>query len=400
MSGRLPRDVDPSLMLPDLEIPRTVFIVSGLGRGGAEAMLHKLLSSFGNRASAAMVLSLSTRRDYLEDMERIRVPVVSLGLRAELRAITSALRIRRETRRFAPAIVQGWMYHGNIAALFTRSPSQEAPAVLWSIRASISDLDSGHPLTAGLIRVGASLSSFPKRIIYNSRTSARQHEALGYDASRTAIIPNGFDTSRFRPDDAARREERGRLGRGDDVVIIGLVARIHPIKDQATFLQAAAILCRERLDVAFVLVGYQASIDNPALRTILEATGLLGSDRIHLMAELHDVARLTNAFDIACSSSRAEAFSNVLGEAMATGVPCVATDVGDSAWLVGDGGIIVPPKNPEALAMALRRLILASKEARRMMGARGRARVEREFPIADIARRYAELYRDAALPRR
>ncbi len=377
---------------------RVAFVTTGLFRGGAEAMLYKLLAATPSAPGDAMVVSLGPHPPYVEEIEALGVSVISLNFRPPRAMLGPVLRLRRTLARFHPDVVQGWMYHGNIAALLGR-PSRQTTPVLWSIRQTVSDLGNEKPMTARLIRLGARLSGQSHRIIYNSRVSATQHEALGYDPRRTVVIPNGFDTTAFRPDPQARERARKRLGIGSDTVIIGLVARAHAMKDHAGFLRAAAALLREGCEVAFVLVGRGVSVDNPAIAAVLRELDLGSSDRIRLLHEVAPtgVAEVTPAFDIACSASAwGDAFPNVLGEAMSCGIPCVSTNVGDAAWIVGDCGLVVPPSNPAAMGAALRTLLSMSADERAVLGAMARARVQKEFDINVVAQSYNSLFVDAA----
>ena len=381
------------------DTPRVAFVSTGLFRGGAEAMLYKLLRATPADARKALVLSLGAHAPYADDIASLGVPVVSLDFRASRPSLRPVMRLRREVAGFRPDVLQGWMYHGNLAALLARRVASRGTPVLWSIRQTISDLRNEKPLTARVVTLGARLSSRAHRIIYNSRTSAAQHEALGYDASRTIVIPNGFDTQQHRPDAEARARARRALGAGEETVVVGLVARYHPMKDHVGFLRAAARVINDGLDVLFVLVGRDVSADHPVIGRGLADAGIAGSSRVRLMSELppSDVAALTHAFDIACSASAwGDAFPNVLGEAMALGIPCVTTDVGDAAWIVGESGLVVPPSDPDAMAHAIRGLVLADATRRRALGELARARVEREFDIAAVARRYGEVFADAA----
>jgi glycosyltransferase involved in cell wall biosynthesis len=260
--------------------------------------------------------------------------------------------------------------------------------VLWNVRHSLHDLTTETRTTTGLIRFMARISSRPKWIVYNAHASARQHEQIGYDRRRTRIIPNGFDCDEFRPDPAARAALRGRLGLRDGERLIGLVARRHPVKDHGSFLRAAALLGRHAPDAHFLLVG--RGTDSPEFEAEIAAHGL--GALIHAVGERSDLPGLTAGLDIATSCSVAEAFPNVLGEAMACEVPCVATDVGDCAWVLGRTGKLVTPRDPEALAQAWRELLEMPLERRREMGRAARERVKQEFSLDRVAAQYSDLY--------
>jgi glycosyltransferase involved in cell wall biosynthesis len=230
-------------------------------------------------------------------------------------------------------------------------------------------------------------------IIYNSHTSARQHEALGYLPGKRAIIPNGFDCKLFRPDADARSKVRKELGIAEQNVLIGLIARDHPMKDHIGFLRAAGQVLRSCPEARFLLAGAGVNDHNLALGKAIAEEGLKGT--VFLLGERSDTERLNAALDIACSASAwGEGFSNSIGEAMACGVPCVVTDIGDSALLVGGTGCAVAARDPGALAAAILDLATAGGERRRHLGERARSRIQEEFSLPSIVQRYEGLYRE------
>jgi glycosyltransferase involved in cell wall biosynthesis len=215
---------------------------------------------------------------------------------------------------------------------------------------------------------------------------------LGYRAEKRVIIPNGFDCQVLCPDETARKAVRTELGVTEDEILIGLVARYHPMKDHAGFLRAAALVALEHPHARFVLAGTGISAQQTELAAALKQNELQG--RVILLGERSDIPRLNNAFDIACSASAwGEGFSNSIGEAMACGVPCGVTDVGDSAYIVGDTGLVAPPRDPQALAKAIVRLIGMERTGRQQLGAKARNRIETQFSLPAIVQRYEELYR-------
>jgi glycosyltransferase involved in cell wall biosynthesis len=221
------------------------------------------------------------------------------------------------------------------------------------------------------------------------------HTDVGYASDKMIVIPNGFDLNSFKPDREARLSVRGELGIPEDAFIIGSVARFDPQKDHGNFIKAAAILRADVPNVNFVLCGDGIIYDNAELTQWIDTKGL--REHVHLLGRREDIPGVINALDIVSSTSFSEGFSNAVGEAMACGVPCVVTDVGDSAFIVGDTGRVVPPKDPAALALAWRDLIEMDEEARRRLGDEARRRIEKSFNLPIITRRYEDLYRDMSL---
>jgi glycosyltransferase involved in cell wall biosynthesis len=263
--------------------------------------------------------------------------------------------------------------------------------VIWNVRHSIHDLDRETALTRAFIRLAAALSWSPRAIIYNSRLSANQHERIGFAAARTVVIPNGFDCNQFRPRPEMRQRLCAEVGIDGSAVIIGMVARNHPQKDPTNLVRATALLLERGLKVHVVIVGPGFDAGNTDLLRVVQQAGTAG--HLSLLGERDDIPELVAGFDIAAlPSAWGEGFPNVLGEAMASGVPCVATDIGDSAWIVARTGLIVPPSDAEALAEALSRLATLGPEGRRQLGAAARARVIEEFEVDEVVHRYEMLY--------
>jgi glycosyltransferase involved in cell wall biosynthesis len=208
------------------------------------------------------------------------------------------------------------------------------------------------------------------------------------------LIPNGFDVECFRPDAAAGLAVRRELGLTEDAFIIGLVARWDPLKDHSTFVDAASLLARRYDNIYFVLIGRGIEWDTLELAALVRTSGL--QDRIIMLGERDDMPRLNAAFDIACSSSITEGFPNTIGEAMACGVPCVVTDVGDAAAIVGDTGLVVPSGDAVAFAQACKELIALGPDGRRDLGRKGRARVIEKYGLNTIVKMYEDLYKDLA----
>ncbi len=302
-------------------------------------------------------------------------------------------------KKFRPQVIQGWMPHGNLAASLTQFTSRIAAPVIWNIRMSLDAVDGEKMTTMGLIRVGAFLSSHPSAIIYNSRSGAEQHQKLGYRSAISAVISNGFDCDLFRPDEYARCHIRQQLGLKPTSILVGLVARRHPMKDHFGFLRAASLVSVRYPESRFLLIGKGLTESEPGLTQHIGKLNMTG--RVFLLGERTDTPRLTAALDIACSSSAwGEGFSNAIGEAMACAVPCVVTNVGDSAYIVGDTGVIVPPQNPGALAHAIGQLIDGGPAKRKELGMAARRRIESEFSLPNIARQYDDLYEEClAYPR-
>jgi len=366
-------------------------VITGLETGGAEMMLAKLLQESDRSRWRPTVLSLRDCGTLGDGIASLGVPVFTLGLRGSVPRPSHLWRLVRHLRRVEPHLIQGWMYHGNLAATVGQAIGRRRTPVVWNIRYTLNGRSREKPLTAAIVRLSALLSGRAVRIIYNSHTSAIQHADIGYATTGSVVIPNGFDTDRFAPSVSTRAITRQGLGVPNDAVLIGRFGRYHAMKDYPGFLHAAALLIRERPHVRFVLAGLGVDDKNGELTGLIHALDLGG--RVHLLGEVRPINSLISSLDIFCSSSAfGESFPNVLGEAMASGVACVTTDVGDSAAIVANAGRIVPPEDPAALAGACRALIDLGKDGRERLGADARARVVSEYALPRIVQRYESLY--------
>jgi glycosyltransferase involved in cell wall biosynthesis len=311
-------------------------------------------------------------------------------MRAGMPSTRGAHGLARLVRDWRPQLVQGWLYHGNLAASFSASLVRPRPRVLWKIVHTPLPGAANSFRTTCAIRIGIPLSRATDALIYNAHASRAFHAALGYADNQARVIHNGVDTARFRPDAVARAQVRAELGIDPDTPLIGSIGRLHPVKGQDVFVAAAGILSERHPDARFLLVGADLLPGNPMLESWIESAGIQG--RVQLLGERGDVSRLLAALDIATLPSRSEGFPNVVAEAMATGISVVASDVGDTRVLVGTTGTIVPVEDAAALAAAWAELLAAGPEYRRRRGEAARQRIEERFSAMIEAQRYRQLY--------
>jgi glycosyltransferase involved in cell wall biosynthesis len=373
--------------------PRIAHVITGLLVGGAERMLVKLVAATADRFDHT-VISLIGEGPLAADVRAAGADVIALDAPRGFLAALVLGRLRRTIAALDPDLVQGWMYGGNV---FASAAAGRRP-VLWNIRHTLARLRDETPATQATLLISHLMGRHPAAILYNSFAGAQRHEAFGYPRERRVLLPNGFDTTRFRPDPAARAASRKALRIGDDRVVIGRVARNHPMKDNVTLLEAFRIIHVARPDARLVLVGDGMTPDDPGLGELIATRGL--ADAVLLLGRRGDLETLIPAFDLAIlSSQRGEAFPNVIGEAMAAGVPVVATDVGDCAGIIGDPSLVVPPRDCAALAGAALSVLSRPAVERAALGARLRARIEAEYRLETIGDRYAEIWRRHARPR-
>jgi glycosyltransferase involved in cell wall biosynthesis len=367
---------------------RVTFVTTGLGTGGAETALLRLLPAMRTFGIDSSVVSLRTEGHVGPLLRAAEVPVAALGLPAARSMFVALSDLLAQVRRHNADLVHGWMYHGNLAASAAARVLHVKTA--WGIRQSLGLGTRDKWLTRRVIQLGARLSRRADLIVYNSNAARQQHEARGYARHLGTVVPNGFDTSLFRPDGSLRTAVRVELGIDANAVVVAQVGRYHVAKDYPSFVKAAGLIAARFPSAKFLLVGEGVDESNAELRRMIDEVGLKG--RARLLGRRTDVGRLMTAFDVLClTSSGMEGFPNVVGEAMSCGVPCVGTAVGDVAELIGDAGIVVAPSDPDAMAAAVGRLLSLPDVTRVALGARARQRIVEAFSIEQVARRYADL---------
>ena len=354
-------------------------------------MLYRLLSHLSKNTSFQhSVVSLTGLGAYGPRLIETGTPVYCLhmkGGRPEFRKLTKLYRLLKEYR---PCVLQTWLYHADFLGLIVGRLAR-VPRIVWNVRCSNMDFRHYACTTRWIFALLSRLSRIPDAVVVNSEAGRQFHSQVGYNPRRWEVIPNGFEIERYKPVIEARSRFRLSLGLNESTPIIGMIARYDPMKDHANLFAAARRLSDVLPDVCLVLVGKGMDEHNNDLRVMIQKNGLHG--RTYLLGERVDAPDIFPAFDInTLSSSFGEGFSNVLGEAMACGVPCVSTNVGDSAYIIGDTGKVVPSRDSTALAKAWLELLSIAPEKRSELGLKARKRIEGEFSISKVAQRYEKLY--------
>ena len=366
-----------------------VFVITNLDCGGAEVMLLRLLSRLDQGKFTAQVISLIETGQLGRQIEALGVPVRALGMRRGRPSFNALIRLAIWLRQDRPQLVQTWMYHADLLGSIAAWLAGGIP-VTWGIHQSDLSWAGNRFLTLLTVKVCACLSWLsPKHIICCSEASKQAHQAAGYVAEKLVTIPDGYDVDTFKPDDLSRTVIRAELDVPEDMMVIGMVARAHPQKDYPNLLRAARVILRERRDVCFVLCGHDVTWENEELTALIESAD---REQFRLLGQREDIPRVMAAFDVATLSSFGEAFPNVISEAMSCGVPCVVTDVGDAALIVGDTGIVVPTRDPVALAEGWSRMLDLGREARARLGLAARERIKEHYNVSKFVGRYEALY--------
>ena len=322
---------------------RIVHLITSLATGGAETMLARLMEGRRDPRFQHHVVAIGGGGVPAERIRAVGVPVTLIGLDPRRPNPLKLLRLVSVLRRLQPDLMQSWLYHADrlVTAL---APWVGRPRLVWGLRCSDMDLSRYAATTRWIVQQLARWSQRPDVVISNSAAGLAAHQALGWRPRRSLIIPNGVDTTIFHPDAVARARIRAELSIGDDVPLIGMVARFDPMKDHAGLLAAAS---RMDASVHWLLAGRGVGAAALPIPPVL-------AGRVHLLGERRDVPALMAALDgLVVASAFGEGFPNVLIEAMACNVPCVATDTGDAAAILAGVGRVVAPGDPSALAAAM-----------------------------------------------
>lgn len=367
-------------------------VITCLHDGGAEAVLYRICTH--DDTYRHHVVSLMGPGKYGPLLASKGIPVTCLDMpkgRITLRGLFRLWRVIRTTR---PDVVQTWMYHADlVGGIIARLSCMRN--VVWGIRNTTLSLQKS---TRGTIRVAhlcARISKWvPRHILCCAEKAREVHVSLGYDARKMRVVSNGYDLSLFRPEPVLRKQLRDELGIPSETPVIGFVARFDPQKNHSGLLQACSILREKDVQPICLLVGAGVDDENIHLVEQIEALGLSG--QVRLLGQRTDIPAVMNAIDLyVMSSVYGEAFPNALAEAMACGTPCVSTDVGDAAMILGDTGWVVPPRDTEALATALLTALAEAEtsawQARRQAA---RTRIESRFTIGRMVEGFHAVWHD------
>jgi len=375
------------------ESPSVLHLVNGLARGGAEVLLMRLTKGLKTEGFNQSVVAVLPDGALAPEFEKTGIRIETLGVKGLFSGVRGIFRLASMIRREKPDLIQTWMYHsaliGEIAALL----SFRFPKTLWSIHHTTLGKESSKFTTRVVHRILAALSfRMPERIIYCSQASVDIHHEGKFDKAQTELIFNGTDTAIYHADPDAKKALRAEFGIPMDAPLVGMAGRYHPQKDFANLLKAFAILQETNPHAHLMGCGTGVTRETAALRELADACP--NPSNVHLVGPRMNMPKVYPAFSIsALSSCEGEAFPLVLGEAMACEVPCVATDVGDSALIIGNTGHIVPPRDSKALAAALKKLMDLSPDELSVYGKKSRQRVEDQFTLKTYVQSHAKLYR-------
>lgn len=324
-------------------------IITGLNDGGAEAVLYRLCHH--DKENQHIVISLMDKGKYGPLLEDMGVQVYCLNMPAGKIRFSALIKLYKLIRQLKPDVVQTWMYHADlIGGIIARLAGVKN--IVWGVHHTTLVKGESKRSTILIAKINALISSFiPRKIIYCAEKSRQVQESIGFSHKIGHVVPNGYNIDNFKPDFNAGMAFRQEVGLADEKFLIGHVGRYHPFKDYPTLVNAVSLLTKEKSALKVAMVGSDLTTDNTQLNQLIKDN--ICTEHITLLGRRNDITAVMNGFDLFVLSSVSEAFPNVLNEAMACGTPCITTDVGDAAVIVGDTGWVVPPKDPQALAKAM-----------------------------------------------
>ncbi|MCK5810658.1 MAG: glycosyltransferase, partial [Cocleimonas sp.] len=362
-------------------------ISTGLETGGAEVQLFRLLDAFDKHKFELMVIGLD-RDTYLGDrMRELGIPVHALNIKKKPAAIVQAYKLLKE---FNPDVIHGTMYEGGVVGSILRRFLPNKPPVIWTVHEGLENYRQESYRKQLQLRLWGLMSKMPESMMYVSHLNRDQHLDWGFNNDKALVIPNGVDTQRFYSNRKARKTLRKRLGIPQNSFVIGITARFHPVKNHIGFINAAALLSKTHPETHFIMVGTNIDADNKVLTNLIAKHSL--QKRMHLLGNREDIPDIVNAYDVAALTSFGEAFPLTLGEAMASAVPCVATNVGDNAYIIKNTGRVVPVNDDVAMAAAWQELLEMSKKAFKQLGQAALERVMDKFTLTLQVQQHEDLY--------
>ena len=365
------------------------FLIRSLDRGGAERQLTQLAADLKERGHTVRVITFYPGGTFEKQLVASGVPVSCMNKRGRWHLFGFLRDLRRELRFRRPDVLYSFLTSSNVLSAIL-SFALPGIGLVWGIRVSDMELTAYGRLDRLISGLERLLARVPLISIANSQAGADICRARGFPESRVACIPNGIDLDRFRPDPGARNALRRRLGLAEETFLVGMIARYDPMKGVDIFLEAAKNMSGGNPDIRFLLAGNGMGRDNPELMDAIARFG--PGEQVIPLGACDDVESVLAGLDMATLSSRfGEGFANVIGEAMACGVPVVATDVGDAAVILGDAGWTVPPGDARALSEAWQKIFALPAETRASAGIAGRRRIEEHFERRSVAARTEEL---------
>ena len=370
---------------------KIALFIRNFGIGGTEQQVLELAKHLDRRKYEVVVIALRGDRELKEAF--LSLPGMQVVTLEGRHALGALFRLISAIRKRQIQVLHSFLTATNIYSLFTKLFLPRVRVII-GLRDALPDFYMGYSSLKWRSKLWllefclSGLSRLADLYVSNSEAGKILYERkLGV---HVVVIPNGIDTDRFRPDPAAGNLLRGVLGAPPSARLVGILANCTIYKDYPTFVQAAKFIVDRIPDVHFISIGEDRTEEGAVAKGLVQQSGLMNV--FHFLGTRREVSELLPGLDVLCSSSLTEGFSNAIGEAMACGVPCVVTDVGDSRRIVGDTGIVVSPGSPESLAAGVADLLNMPFADRQRLHSVARQRILQHFGVSGMTTRYEHLY--------
>ena len=369
---------------------KILHIITCLDTGGAEKMLYKLIGGFDRDCFDISVISLKNLGAIGPDIQALGVSVEGLQMKGPFSVFAGFLALLKAIHRIKPDIVQTWLYHadflGGMAAKMACCRH-----IIWNFRTNDCDKSYIKFSTRVIVKLLSFLSFWvPEKIITCSEKSLQRYRKNSYVAKKFVVIPNGFNVNEFKPNNELKTLFREEQSIPSDSVLVGTIGRFDPQKDYLTFIKATQLISKQFPNVRYVMCGKDLTVENSVLMGwILKYNQI---EKFYLLGPSKKVNHILSALDLFVLSSLVEGFPNVIGEAMLSGVPCVATDVGDASHIIGEIGFIVPPKDYKLLASKVCEILSLPSDQRSVLEQASRDTIKENYALDDVVKQYEHLY--------
>lgn len=371
---------------------KIVHIIMSLNIGGAELMLKRLvLHSHQREQFQHIVITLTDLGIMGPELQNRGITVHSLGMKSLPTLPLTFLKLQRLLKKIQPDVVQTWMYHSDLLGGLA-AKSLGVKKIVWGIRNTELNTKENFSRKA-MVNLCAKLSyTIPSQIACVANTAMNTHiKQGGYDASKMLVIPNGFDINKFKPNDIQRLKLRDKLNIKSDELVIGNIGRFDPVKNHKNFIKACISLLQKGYKFKVLLAGRDVDLNNPEISKLFKNNTL--SKYFLFLGEIDDTPSFYNAIDVFCLCSYTEGFPNVLGEAMATGKVCLATDAGDAWFVLSNNGFRIDSTSFADIAIALEANVLnkALSELNNI-GNAARLSIVNSYSMNKIVSQFEDLY--------
>jgi glycosyltransferase involved in cell wall biosynthesis len=369
---------------------KVIHIITGLGDGGAENSLYKICKY--DHFNKHIVISLTGPSKYFFLLKKLGITVYCFNFR--FFSIINFFNLKNLLQSLKPDVVQTWLVHGDfIGSICARFAGFKN--IVWNVRYSNIKIGKAKLFTILLIRILSKLSFLiPKLIVVVSKSSKKNCIKLGYDKKKLYLIPNGYDLSIFKPNIKQKTNFKKKYRIKKKIPLIGIVARYDIVKDHENLINALSLIKLKNINFLCYLIGKNMDRNNNYLVSKIKKLKL--DNFIKLLGATNNISQIMNALDVHILCSTREGFPNVVAEAMCCGTPCIVTDVGDSAFIVGKTGWVIPPKNTLKLAEAIEKALLEIDTKNwKIKCYEARFRIKNNFDIMKMVKSYNKVWRKA-----